>query len=70
MKIPKSLFAVALILASGAVDAQNYPCSGMKGGVDHCLSDKFVCRDGSVSQSKRKCDAAGVARWGWRKPAK
>ncbi|SNU15490.1 Uncharacterised protein [Acinetobacter johnsonii] len=32
------------------------PCSGSKGGVKHCTAEgKFMCRDGSVSQSKKRC---------------
>lgn len=32
------------------------PCSGSKGGIAHCTSDgRFVCNDGSLSQSKRFC---------------
>lgn len=37
--------------------ARNYPCSGKKGGVSHCVGDTFVCNDGSVSGSKRSCSA-------------
>lgn len=45
----------ALILATAPVEARNTPCSGKKGGVSHCKGEHFVCRDGSVSQSKRNC---------------
>ncbi|MFV5376516.1 hypothetical protein [Acinetobacter calcoaceticus] len=31
------------------------PCSGKKGGVSHCDNGKFVCKDGSVSASKKIC---------------
>ena len=32
------------------------PCSGKKGGIKHCTADgKFMCRDGTVSASKKKC---------------
>ncbi len=38
------------------------PCSGAKGGISHCTSDgRFVCNDGSLSQSKRFCSGYGVA---------
>jgi endonuclease YncB( thermonuclease family) len=50
---------VITLLTLGAfftpANAGNYPCSKSKGGVDHCQGSKFVCRDGSVSASKRKC---------------
>ncbi|WP_171476991.1 YdcA family protein [Acinetobacter pullicarnis] len=31
------------------------PCSGSKGGISHCSGDKFVCKDGSISASKKIC---------------
>ncbi|HTK03052.1 MAG TPA: hypothetical protein VL522_25745 [Bordetella sp.] len=54
-----------LILAacfSATAYASNYPCSGSKGGVDHCLGEQFLCRDGSISASKRICSGGGTAR--------
>ena len=46
-----SLFLVNPAFAKGRV-----PCSGKKGGIKHCTVDhKFMCRDGSVSASKKKC---------------
>lgn len=36
------------------------PCSGSKGGIAHCTSNgRFVCNDGSLSQSKRYCSGYG-----------
>lgn len=35
------------------------PCSGSKGGVSHCKGGKFICNDGSASQSKRICEGPG-----------
>lgn len=47
--------AICMLVATNA-SAGNKPCSGSKGGVDHCSSDgKFVCKDGSQSQSKKVC---------------
>ncbi|VVE37942.1 hypothetical protein PPN31114_03999 [Pandoraea pneumonica] len=37
-------------------NATNYPCSGKKGGIDHCVGEQFLCRDGSISASKRICN--------------
>jgi hypothetical protein len=37
--------------------ATNYPCSGKKGGANHCQGSTFICNDGSVSASKRNCSA-------------
>ncbi len=31
------------------------PCSGKKGGISHCQESKFVCKDGSISASKKIC---------------
>ena len=57
MKILKVLVVFALAaLAAEPVDARNSPCSGKKGGVVSCTKGgKFLCRDGSVSKSKRIC---------------
>lgn len=46
-----------LILASEPAFASRgkQPCSGKKGGISHCLGDKFACNDGTISQSKKKC---------------
>ncbi|MGH2342708.1 hypothetical protein ACRC7T_14635 [Segnochrobactraceae bacterium EtOH-i3] len=47
--------AAAVLLGSLSAQAANTPCSGKKGGVSHCSNGKFVCKDGSVSQSKKIC---------------
>ena len=53
------LIAVAcFVTASFSVTAANYPCSKSKGGVAYCQGSKFVCNDGSISQSKRVCSAS------------
>lgn len=37
-------------------------CSGSKDGIAHCTSDgRFVCNDGSLSQSKRFCSGYGAS---------
>lgn len=52
----KQIIALLCALAlSGSVLAANTPCSGRKGGVSHCESGRFICNDGSVSQSKKVC---------------
>ena len=34
----------------------NKPCSGKKGGIAKCTSDgKFMCKDGTISKSKKSC---------------
>ena len=36
--------------------AKNTPCSGKKGGVKHCTAEgKFMCKNGTISASKKKC---------------
>ncbi len=53
-------FCFLLMLVCSLVPLQTYakgkePCSGKKGGVSHCSGSKFVCQDGSISQSKKIC---------------
>lgn len=59
------LFVTAsmLLVAHGSAEATNYPCSQSKGGAERCEGDKFICRDGSVSASKRKCTPQKVAQF-------
>ncbi|HCB2271088.1 TPA: hypothetical protein OPR09_000064 [Citrobacter koseri] len=55
---------VSGILFTAQADAARgrQPCSGSKGGIAHCTSDgRFVCNDGSLSQSKRFCSGYGDA---------
>ncbi|CAB3837272.1 hypothetical protein [Achromobacter ruhlandii] len=49
-----ALAALAVSFATAAHSA-NTPCSGKKGGVERCVGEKFLCRDGSISASKRVC---------------
>jgi hypothetical protein len=52
-----SFIALALFAAAPAAEAANKPCSGKKGGVAGCTAQgKFLCKDGSVSASKRQCN--------------
>ncbi len=51
-----ALLLLAACLASAA-HAANTPCSGKKGGVQRCVGERFLCRDGSISASKRQCMA-------------
>jgi endonuclease G len=53
----KKIFFVHVIFlaVSFAVQAQNTPCSGKKGGISHCDGARFVCKDGSFSRSKKSC---------------
>lgn len=53
-----TIIAVAALLLAGPALGKNYPCSGSKGGVSHCENGRFVCNDGSISQSKRTCTAS------------
>ncbi|MCY1548755.1 hypothetical protein D9M68_848830 [compost metagenome] len=51
-----AILAIGLLVASQTASARgNTPCSGKKGGIAHCSGAKFVCKDGTISQSKRTC---------------
>lgn len=51
-----AVLAIGLLVASQGANARgNTPCSGKKGGIAHCSGAKFVCKDGTISQSKRTC---------------
>lgn len=57
-----TLFLVFYVLFTLQAEAARgrQPCSGSKGGIAHCTSDgRFVCNDGSMSQSKRFCSGYG-----------
>lgn len=49
------LFMVVLFWHPNVL-SQNLPCSGKKGGISHCVGTKFICNDGSASQSKKICE--------------
>ena len=53
------LFSIILAgsLAVSTTAFANSPCSGKKGGIDHCEGSTFICNDGSVSASKKSCSA-------------
>lgn len=53
------VLAVSFLVVTSLAEAANYPCSGKKGGVSHCMGSLFICNDGSASQSKRNCSAEG-----------
>lgn len=42
---------------SAAAWAANTPCSGKKGGIAHCEEDRFRCNNGTLSASKKSCQA-------------
>lgn len=55
-----TVYAAALIgvaLVFHGVATANEPCSGKKGGVNHCQGSTFICNDGSVSGSKKDCQS-------------
>lgn len=47
--------AAAAAIAAGPAVARNTPCSQGKGGIKACQNGKFLCNDGSISASKKKC---------------
>ena len=56
-KISASAVAISLsgLTAGEASAAGNTPCSGKKGGIERCQGERFICRDGSISGSKKSC---------------
>ncbi|WP_309568333.1 hypothetical protein [Enterobacter sp. EC-ML 621] len=63
MKMRILLLTVSVLfnMQAGAARGRQ-PCSGSKGGIAHCTSDgRFVCNDGSLSQSKRFCSGYGAS---------
>ncbi|MHB9796204.1 YdcA family protein [Pseudomonas sp. MT3] len=48
---------MALVFATTLALAANTPCSGSKGGIARCQGDLFLCNDGSISGSKKRCPA-------------
>lgn len=45
-----------LVLTSPVISyGANLPCSGNKGGVNHCEGSKFICNDGTASTSTKDC---------------
>ncbi len=55
---PAAVALVFLLLAvPQTLSAGNIPCSGKKGGINHCQGSTFICNDGSVSASKKNCSA-------------
>jgi endonuclease G len=53
MKMRNLLLAGLLVLP--LTSHANQPCSGNKGGVDHCEGTKFICKDGTASSSTKDC---------------
>lgn len=50
------MMSAALAMSADVMAKGRQPCSGKKGGVSHCTTGgKFVCNDGSISKSKKKC---------------
>lgn len=57
-KFALTAFAGLLVFSLSNVHAErgNKPCSGKKGGISHCTATgKFVCKNGTLSASKKKC---------------
>ena len=53
------LIILLAVLAASApfAYAKNTPCSGNKGGIKGCTTDgKFICKNGTISKSKRICE--------------
>jgi len=59
VKIMKQITLIILLVFGSISIAEagrgRQPCSGSKGGISHCDGSKFVCKDGSISGSKKIC---------------
>ena len=53
--IPTLIITLLSLFSINTSFARNTPCSGKKGGISHCENGRFICNDGSVSQSKKIC---------------
>ena len=53
----KYLGTLLLLISANGFAADLPPCSGNKGGINHCEGTKFICNDGKVSGSKKDCTA-------------
>jgi endonuclease G len=50
----KNILMMFLLLIS-TISYAGSPCSGNKGGINHCDGSKFICNDGSLSASAKNC---------------
>lgn len=51
-----SMAVVLMEMSVAEAGKGRQPCSGSKGGIKHCTAEgKFMCRDGSISASKKVC---------------
>lgn len=55
MKKSLAIFVAIMLASSPAMAKGKQPCSGKKGGISHCSGGKFICKDGTVSASKKVC---------------
>jgi endonuclease G len=53
----KKYIIAGLLILPVMSHAANLPCSGNKGGINHCEGAKFICNDGSSSASTKDCSA-------------
>ncbi|MDQ7989530.1 MAG: hypothetical protein REI09_07840 [Candidatus Dactylopiibacterium sp.] len=51
-------FLVLLLLPAAALANGRQPCDRGAGGIAYCEGERFICHNGSVSRSKRRCEAA------------
>lgn len=57
------VFLGMFLVAHADAGRGRLPCSGSKGGISHCSTDgRFICNDGSLSQSKKICSGYGANR--------
>lgn len=49
----RAVFLALAVLFATTAHAANYPCSGKKGGVERCVGERFLCRDGQYCTGPR-----------------
>lgn len=55
-RLTVAFLAIFLVAASEPIIARGKePCSGSKGGIERCVNGKFLCKDGTISKSKKIC---------------
>lgn len=66
------LSAVVVFLAASVLSLPSYangrsPCDRGAGGISHCMGQKFVCNNGTISRSKKVCTgaSAGTSKKSW-----
>lgn len=56
MRLVGAIFMIFIMIGCQTAYARsNQPCSGSKGGASDFSAGKFLCSDGTISQSSKTC---------------